>query len=132
MVLNFWKTLVLLAVLVSSVNLYAQKASYSNECDLVHDFLRVAETDFALGKLAVDTTIIILDVDYLLKDCPITVAGNLKLHIVDTGTEIEGIRKGGIFKAYATRPHAFVLVRFNIVNRTLFGLYHARTNRAYD
>ncbi|WP_276133969.1 hypothetical protein [Polluticoccus soli] len=110
---------------------YSQRAEYSDKCELVHNLLDSADqTFFDFSDGAKDSSITILDVNGVLKECSMNTVGNLKLIIINSGEEVERIRKQGIFSA-ARRQNSYVFTKERLGELTGFRVFHPVSNGSF-
>jgi len=129
---KYFKAVVTIGLIASGWHSYAQKSSYTDQCVLLEDFFTAADSNaFRFTKMAKDSVVTILDVNGLLKDCIVTAISNFRLNVVDTGTEIQKIRKSGIFSADPSNKNVLVLTKNRLGGITGFTLFQPYSNFNY-
>jgi hypothetical protein len=112
-----------------SGKVYGQRKDYIDQCILVRDLIDTADkTFFYFQKTTADSTITILDVNNILTDCLIDLFSKAKVKIINSGEDVEKIRKEGIFSSPTNRTDLFVFTRERLNNLTGFRIFHPRSN----
>jgi len=121
--------IVLLIALCISNDARCQKIRFSTECDIIKDLLDSADqTFYNLKKVAVDSSVSIIDISGLLASCSINNVNGVNLIIINSGKEFEDIKKGDIFKASSLKRDYFVLTKNNSNGIIGYRLYHRMSN----
>jgi hypothetical protein len=108
---------------------YSQKLKYQNKCDLVRNLLDSADrTFFKFSHLSKDSTITILDIDSMLTECSINLIGGVHVIIVNSGAEVEKIKRDGIFAASKKPKDLFIFTKKQVNELIGFRIYHPRSN----
>ena len=112
---------------------FSQKTEYSNKCDLVKDLLDSADFDFFIyANKTQDSTITILDINGILTECNINLIRGVKVILINSGSEVEKIRKESIFSASTEGSNIFVFLKTRRNKLTQFMLYHPKSNGSYE
>jgi hypothetical protein len=108
-----------------TINVYAQKKVYTGQCKLIKDLVDSADKSFFnFQSRAYHSSITILDVNKLLNGCLPDSIGQVKLLIIDSGAEIDKIKKDGIFSIHTKRSDLFIFTKEHLNNITGFRMYN--------
>ncbi len=110
-------------------NVYGQKKEYVSQCVLVRDFIYIADkTFFNFQEISLDSTITILDINNILTDCLIDSLGKVKVKVVNSGDDLEKVKREGIFSSPTNSKVLFVFTKEQLGNLTGFRIFHPRSN----
>jgi hypothetical protein len=108
---------------------YGQKKNYANQCILVRDLIDTADkTFFNFQKIFPDSSITILDINNILTECLIDSLAKVKVKVVNSGEDVERIKKEGIFSSPKNRKDLFVFTKEQLDNLTGYRIFHPRSN----
>lgn len=106
-----------------------QSKVYVDQCKLIRDLINAANKSFFnFQKMAHDSTITILDVNHILKDCTIESFGQVRVIIINSGEQIDKIKKEGIFSLSTRRKDLFIFTKELLNNLTGFRIFYPKSN----
>jgi len=125
------KTILLLLSLFCCCAVYSQKSVYADKCTLIKDLLDTAnKTAFNFKQMAKDSVITLLDINDLLTPCSINRVESVKINVINSGPEIENIKKDGVLRA--SKKESFFILTY-VPQDTLLGfsVFYPVSNTVY-